>query len=149
MSNTPRPRNALEALDAHLTLIGTDIERWLTLFADDATVEFPYAPGTGLPPRLAGKEAIRAYFSRAPDVFLDLTFRDIRRYATTDPNIAIAEAHGSATIATTSRPYEQDYVFIVEFRDGAIIRYREYWNINAANDSFGGLKNVTSAMETR
>ncbi|MCY1017727.1 nuclear transport factor 2 family protein [Pyxidicoccus sp. MSG2] len=146
MSNDSRPRNALEALDAHLHLITRDIERWLTLFAEDAVVEFPYATGAKVPARLVGKAAIRDYFSRTPDVFKDLRFRDVRRYATTDPDLAIGEAHGSATIATTSLPYEQDYVFFVHLRDGAIIRYREYWNVAAANESFGGLSQVASAM---
>ncbi|NPC82468.1 SnoaL-like domain-containing protein, partial [Pyxidicoccus fallax] len=96
--------------------------------------------------RLVGKQAIREYFAHAPEVFKNLTFRDIQRYPTQDPNVAIGEAHGSATIATTGKPYEQDYVFLVEFRDGAIVRYREYWNPNAARDSFDGLDNVAGAM---
>jgi ketosteroid isomerase-like protein len=146
MSNVTKPQNALEALDAHIDLITRDIDGWLTLFAEDAVVEFPYAAGVNLPGKLVGKAAIREYFSHAPEVFKDLRFRDVRRYATQDPEIAIGEAHGSATIATTSRPYEQDYVFFVHFRDGAIIRYREYWNPNAANDSFDGKANVASAM---
>ena len=149
MSNVSRPRSALEVLDAHLTLIGSDIERWLTLFAEDAIVEFPYAAGMGLSPRLVGKEAIRSYFSRTPEVFKHLTFRDVRRYGTQDPDVAIGEAHGSATIATTSRPYEQDYVFVLHCREGRILRYREYWNPNAATESFGSLTNVVSAMEAR
>lgn len=146
MSHDPKPRNAQEALDAHLALIGTDIERWLTLFADDATVEFPYARGTSLPPRLVGREAIRAYFSHAPEVFKDLTFSNVRRYPTSDPDIAIGEAHGTATIATTSKPYAQDYVFFVHVRDGRIVRYREYWNPLAAFESFGGTAQVAQDM---
>ncbi|MFP2905307.1 nuclear transport factor 2 family protein [Pyxidicoccus sp. 3LFB2] len=149
MSNITRPRSALELLDAHLTLIASDIPRWLTLFADDAIVEFPYAAGTGLPSRLVGKEAIRNYFSGTPGVFKNLTFRDIRKHGTQDPDVAIGEAHGSATIATTSRPYEQDYVFVLQCREGRILRYREYWNPNAATESFGSLENVVSAMEAR
>jgi ketosteroid isomerase-like protein len=146
MSYDPKPRNALEALDAHLALIGTDIERWLTLFADDATVEFPYAVGTSLPGRLVGKEAIRAYFSRTPEVFRNLTFSNVRRYATSDSDVAIGEAHGSATIAPTSKPYEQDYVFFVHCRDGHIVRYREYWSPLPAFESFGGLAHVASSL---
>lgn len=149
MSHDTKPRNALEVLDAHLALIGTDIERWLTLFADDATVEFPYAAGTNLPARFVGKEAIRAYFSRAPEVFLNLTFSNVRRYATSDSDVAIAEVHGTATIATTSKPYAQDYIFFVHCRDGRILRYREYWNPLPVFESFGGLAQVASAMEAR
>jgi ketosteroid isomerase-like protein len=147
MSHDKKPGNALEALDAHLALIGTDIERWLTLFADDATVEFPYAAGMSLPARFVGKEAIQAYFSRTPDVFRNLTFSNVRRYATSDPDVAIGEAHGSATIATTSKAYEQDYVFFVHCRDGRILRYREYWNPLPVFESFGGMAQVASNLE--
>ncbi|QSQ22409.1 nuclear transport factor 2 family protein [Pyxidicoccus parkwayensis] len=146
MSHDSKPRNAQEALDAHLALIGTDIDRWLTLFADDATVEFPYATGTGLPPRLVGKEAIRDYFSRTPEVFKGLTFSNVRRYSTSDADLAISEAHGTATIATTSKPYAQDYVFFVHVRDGRIVRYREYWNPLAASESFGGTAHVAPSL---
>jgi hypothetical protein len=146
MTHPHRTTTALEALDAHLALVARELEPWLALFADDAVVEFPYAAGTGLPARLQGKDAIRDYFARAPEVFQNFAFRDVRRYATGNPDVAIAEAHGSATIATTSRPYEQDYVLFVECRDGAIVRYREYWNPLAAQASFGGLDHVSSAM---
>jgi hypothetical protein len=146
MAHHPRPTNALEALDAHLALVARDLEPWLALFADDAVIEFPYAVGTGLPGRFEGKDAIRDYYARASEVFQGFAFRDVRRYATLDPNVAIAEAHGSATIATTSRPYEQDYVFIVECRDGLIVRYREYWNAVAVQGSFGGLDHASDAL---
>jgi uncharacterized protein len=42
MANQTSPRHAASLLDAHLSLIGTDIERWFELFAEDAVVEFPY-----------------------------------------------------------------------------------------------------------
>ena len=103
MARAARPTNALQALDAHLALVTRDLETWLALFADDAVVEFPYAASVGLPGRLEGKDAIRGYFGHASEVFLDLVFRDVRRHATLDPDIAIAEAHGSATIATSRR----------------------------------------------
>ena len=146
MAHHPRPTSALEALDAHLALVARDLEPWLALFADDAVVEFPYARGTSLPARLQGKDAIRAYFAHAPEVFLNFAFPEVRRYATSNPDVAIAEAHGTATIATTSRPYEQDYVLFVECKDGLIVRYREYWNPLAAQGSFGGIDQVSSAM---
>ena len=52
--------------------------------------------------------------------------------------VAFAEGHGSARIATTGLPYEQDYVMVIEAKDGKIIRYREYWNPLPAIEAFGG-----------
>lgn len=146
MHDSERPRTAVQALEAHLALIPRDIERWLALFADDAIVEFPYAPSLGMPARLVGKPAIRAYFERTPAVFQGLRFRDVRVYAVAGGATAIAEAHGSATIATTGQAYEQDYVMVVDWADGAIVRYREYWDAIRALEAMGGRAAVLATL---
>ncbi len=129
---------AARALDAHLELIATDVPRWLELFADDAVVEFPYAEGLGRAGRLVGKAAIAAYFTGTPGVFRELRFRDLRRFASADPEVAIAEVHGSAIIGPTGRAYEQDYVMVLRTRAGKIVAYREYWNPVTALAAFAG-----------
>ncbi|WAS96449.1 nuclear transport factor 2 family protein [Nannocystis punicea] len=128
------PMRAAAALAAHLEWIARDIERWLELFADDAIVEFPYAARLGLPPRLLGKPAIAAYFRRTPAVFRDLRFSGLRSYPGADPDVIVAEVHGSATLFPRGTAYEQDYVMVLECKDGQIARYREYWDPNAASD---------------
>jgi hypothetical protein len=133
-------------LDAHLELIRTDLERWLELFTDDAVVEFPYAAGLELPQRLEGREAIRRYFADTPKHFQGLVFTNVQRYRTTDPDVALAEAHGSATIAVTGSGYEQDYVMLVKTRDGRISLYREYWNPIPGLRAFGGEQNLRRAV---
>lgn len=140
------PRDAASLLDAHLELIRTDIERWLELFTDDAVVEFPYAAGLELPQRLEGREAIRRYFADTPKHFQGLVFTNVRRYRTTDPDVALAEAHGSATIAVTGSGYEQDYIMLVKTRDGRISLYREYWNPIPGLRAFGGEQNLRRAV---
>jgi hypothetical protein len=140
------PRDAASLLDAHLELIRTDIERWLELFTDDAVVEFPYAAGLALPERLEGREAIRRYFADTPKHFQGLVFTHVRRYRTTEPDVALAEAHGSATIAATGSAYEQDYFMVVKARDGRISLYREYWNPIPGLKAFGGEQNLRQAV---
>jgi ketosteroid isomerase-like protein len=54
-----------------------------------------------------------------------------------DPDVAVVEAHGSATIATTGRRYDQDYVVFVRTRDGMVVSYREYWNPLPGLEAFG------------
>ena len=142
---SPVHRDAAQALDEHLEHIGHDMQRWIELFADDAVVEFPYAP-PGLPGRFEGKEAIDHYFRATPEKFLGLSFRDVRRYPTTDPDVALAEAHGSATIASTGKRYEQDYVMVLRTRHGRIVLYREYWNIAAVLEAFGGTEALGRAV---
>jgi hypothetical protein len=146
MTSPSSSRNAGVLLDAHLELIGTDIERWLALFTDDAVVEFPYAAGLGLPERLEGREAIRRYFGETPKHFRGLVFTKFQRYLTTDPEVALAEAHGSATIAATGRQYEQDYFMVLQAREGRIALYREYWNPIPGLQAFGGAQNLKLAV---
>lgn len=134
----PHATPAVTALRAHLEWIARDIERWLALFADDAVVEFPYAPSLGQARALVGKRAIADYFRRTPAVFRGLSFRDLRVHATTSPDVAVAEVHGSATLAPGGQAYEQDYVLIVEQRGGEIVRYREYWDPAVVLAAFGG-----------
>ncbi|WP_438018252.1 nuclear transport factor 2 family protein [Sorangium sp. So ce315] len=131
------PLDAAQALDALLALVGRDPERWLDLFADDAIVEFPYAPALGAPALIEGKAAIRGHFEGILERFRDLSFRDVRRYLTTDPDVALAELHGSAVILPAGRRYEQDYVLLIATRNGKVVRYREYWNPAAALEAFG------------
>ncbi|MDC0743034.1 nuclear transport factor 2 family protein [Polyangium mundeleinium] len=138
-------RNAAQALDEHLALISKDIQRWIELFADDAVVEFPYAP-PGLPARLEGKAAIDAYFRPTPQTFAGLTFSDVRRYVTTDPDVALAEVHGTAQIPATGKRYEQDYIMVLRTRAGKIVHYREYWNVGRALEAFGDTDAVRNAV---
>lgn len=147
LASTASPASPEALLREHLATITHDHPRWLALFADDAVVEFPYAPSVGRPARLEGKTALDAYFGGAGGVFVGLTFRDVVVHvaaasaastAATSSGIAIAEAHGTATIAPTGKIYEQDYVMVLEARDGKIVRYREYWNPMSAIEAFGG-----------
>ncbi|KYG07453.1 phenazine biosynthesis protein [Sorangium cellulosum] len=135
----PRPLDAAQALDALLDLVVRDIEGWLALFADDAIVEFPYATALGVPGRFEGKAAIRRHFQGTIERFRDLSLRDVRRYPTTDPDVALAEVHGSAIILPGGKRYEQDYVMVVATRDGKVVRYREYWNPAPVAEAFGEL----------
>nr|WP_242589682.1 nuclear transport factor 2 family protein [Corallococcus macrosporus] len=119
-------------MDAHLALIATYVERWLALFADDAVVEFPYAPSLGTPSRLEGIGAIRAYFAPITQHFQGLTFTNVRRYPGADGQTGWLEVHGTATLQPGNIPYAQDYVMRMQVRDGRIAHYREYWNPLAA-----------------
>lgn len=146
MHDPERPMRAAAALAAHLEWIAGDIDRWLTLFAEHAIVEFPYAASVGLPPRLIGKPAIADYFRRTPAVFRGLAFRDLRVHAGVDPDVVVAEVHGSATLAPGDGAYEQDYVMVLECRDGLVVRYREYWDGAAAVAALNKASGIRDAL---
>ena len=119
-----------EIFDAHLSLITTDLTRWLELFADGAVVEFPYATSVGFPARLEGRAALRKHFEEviAKMSFGKFTFSNVRRYPGADPGAGWFEVHGEAR-SRDGGTYAQDYVMRLETKDGRITRYVEYWNM--------------------
>lgn len=112
----------------HLALIGTHIEAWSELLAEDAVVEFPYASALGAPSRFLGKPAIYNHMKNATAQLQNWVFTDIRQYQTSIPTVLLAEFHGEAVFVATGQLYQQDYVARLETKDGKIIHYREYWN---------------------
>ena len=139
MTEASSHRTAEALLREHLALITHHHDRWLALFAEDAVVELPYAGSLGRSTRLEGKAAIDGYFRGASAAFRGLTFREVRVHVSTDADSVVAEAHGSAHIVTTGKPYEQDYVMVLTAKGGKIARYREYWNVLPAIEAFGGM----------
>jgi ketosteroid isomerase-like protein len=129
-------RGAAELMRLHLERISSDIEGWLELFADDAVVEFPYAASVGRDGRLAGKPAIAGYFRGTPGTFRGLQFRGLRLHVCADPQVAVAEVHGSARVGPRGAAYEQDYVMVLQARAGQIVAYREYWDPTPAIAAF-------------
>ena len=121
-------QNQCEVFAAHLALIGTDIQAWSNLLAEDAIVEFPYASALGAIVRLEGKSAIYNHMKNAVAQLQNWVFKDVREYQTLIPNVLFAEFHGEAVFVATGQPYQQDYVVRLETNNGKIIHYREYWN---------------------
>jgi uncharacterized protein len=143
---TKEQYTAAQAFAAHLALIVKDIQAWVNLFAEDAVIEFPYASALGSPERLKGKEAIYNYMKDVPAQMENLIFTNVREYQTSNHNILFAEVHGEATIVTTSRHYQQDYVMRLETQDGKIVHYREYWNPIPAIEAWGGSQNLRQSF---
>lgn len=133
-----------DIFDAHLALMVTNIEAWADLLAEDIIVEFPYASALGAPPRLEGKSAVYNHVKAAIARMPNLTFTNVRKYPTLNPNVLWAEIHGAAVIATTGRDYEQDYVVRMETKDGLVVYYREYWNPAAVMDAWGDTRNFSA-----
>ncbi len=133
-----------EIFDTHLATIGNNVEAWANLLAEDVIVEFPYASALGASQRLEGKEAIYNHVQAAIAQMQNLTFTNVRKYLTLNPNVLLAEVHGEAVIATTRRHYQQDYVMRMETKDGLIVHYREYWNPAPVMDAWGDTPNFSA-----
>jgi len=112
----------------HLRLTAAGrVDEWVTLFAPDAVLEFPFAP-TGVPRRVSGRDALVAHMSHFPETF-DVEFGDLVFHETVDPSLVIAEFRSTGTARPTGKPYEQTCISVVRTDDDALItHYLDYWN---------------------
>ncbi|WP_234383477.1 nuclear transport factor 2 family protein [Streptomyces dysideae] len=119
---------AQHTLAEHLRLTAAGrVDEWVTLFASDAVLEFPYAPA-GVPQRVTGRDALRAHMSNFPETF-DVEFVDLVFHETVDPSLVIAEFRSKGTALPTGKPYEQTCISVVRTDDDArITHYLDYWN---------------------
>lgn len=108
-------------------LLAGDMAEFVALFADDAVMEFPFAP-PDRPSRLSGRAAVREYLSGYPDLVDVREIKDLVLHQTTDPGVIVAEFAAAGVVVATGRQYELRYVAVLTVRDGLITRYRDYWN---------------------
>ncbi|MFB7656844.1 MULTISPECIES: nuclear transport factor 2 family protein [unclassified Streptomyces] len=108
-------------------MLDKDIDAWVALWAEDAVMEFPFAP-EGWPRRLEGREAVAAYMRHYPD-HIDLhDFPELRIHETTDPATVVVEMRAVGRLVRTGAPYDMTYIAVVTVEDGRFTAYRDYWN---------------------
>ncbi|MFT4113923.1 nuclear transport factor 2 family protein [Silvibacterium sp.] len=108
----------------------------LELVADDAVMEFPFAP-EGRPQRLNGKREIAPYLDELKKVIRLDEVRLVAMHKTVDPETVILQAEGKGQAIQTGRPFHPRYIVVLTFRDGRIIRWQDYWNPLAFLTSMG------------
>lgn len=114
-------------------------QAWQDGLAEDVVMMFPYAGSIGLPPRVEGKEAAIGLFQGVADA-LGLSFTDVTVQALADPEWVVVEQRGKG--AFKGNPYNQQYVIFVQFRDGKLRHYREYFDCKVVTDCFGSVENL-------
>lgn len=112
-------------------------QSWQDGLAEDVVMEFPYGPSIGLPERIEGKEAAVPLFIGVGEK-LGLKFVDVRPQAMADPEWVLVEMGGKGS--HSGRPYDQRYVVKLQFRDGKLRHYKEYFNCQAVADCFGSVE---------
>ena len=81
----------------------------------------PYAP-PGFPTRLEGIDALRRQYDGLPDAYCSMRFPVTRTVV--DGNTVIVEYRSEIELANGGR-YDNDYIGVVETRDGRIVRFVE------------------------
>jgi ketosteroid isomerase-like protein len=118
-------------------LLDKDMAGFVALFADDAVMEFPFAP-PGQPTRVTGRAALEGYLLHYPEL-LDVREVTISAlHVTEDPEVVVAEIDAAGFVVATGRPYELRYIAVVTVRNGLIAYYRDYWNPLVAQELLGG-----------
>ncbi|MFI5717406.1 nuclear transport factor 2 family protein [Nocardia sp. NPDC051750] len=108
-------------------LAAMDLDGYVDLFAEDAVIEFPFAP-PGRPARLDDPSSVRDYVMAIGAAVRIESFPSLVVHHLTDPNTIVAEVALHGTVVGTGAPYDVRYVWILEQRDGRIVRFRDYWN---------------------
>jgi len=107
------------------------------LFADDAVMEFPYAPIGGTA-SVAGRAELVTYFYRVAAVLAIDRISNVTVHLTRESDVAIVEYRGDGRVLRSGRPYVQRYISVITARGGRIARWIDYWNPMAAADAFDG-----------
>jgi ketosteroid isomerase-like protein len=100
------------------------------LWAEDALVEFPYAP-EGRPQRFAGRAEFLA-FAAAAQVDQPVRFEHFRILAlrdSPDPQVLIVEYQLTGTATASGRRSSAVFVLKLRVRDGLITHWREYQDL--------------------
>lgn len=99
-----------------------DIDGWLDLFAEDAVVEYPFAP-PGRPSRVEGRAGLADHVRARAARIESPTVERLQIYMTDDPAVIVAEM---VIRGTPSRP--RPAIAVVTVHDGLITSYRDYYN---------------------
>jgi len=126
---------ASDLLQRHFETLVDDNARWQTLIADDILWELAYAPAIGHPAKLSGRDEVLhhvGWFLRAVENF---RFIDLKVYAFTDAQAAVAQVKAEAFIKPTRRIYRQEYVVFLRASSDKIAYLREYFDPTRAAKS--------------
>jgi ketosteroid isomerase-like protein len=119
---------ASDLLQQHIQTLVEDNAQWRTLIADDILWELAYAPAIGLPARLSGREEVVRHATWFLSAVENFRFFDLKVYALTDPEGAVAEVKAEGLVKHTGRIYRQDYVVFLRAAGGKIAFLREYFD---------------------
>lgn len=141
MSGTPEEvfRRGLELL------LVKDMDGFADLWAENGTMEFPFA-AVGSPKRLDGKEEVRRYLAGFPQMVDYREFPSVKVHRTQNPEVIVVEFGAGGRIVSTGKPFEMRYVAVITAREGRIVSYRDYWSPIMAAAALGELPALASAL---
>ena len=105
-----------------------DTERFVSLFAPDGYVEWPYRPA-GLPGRVQGRHQLHEFLTGQANGLVRFDeYRNRVIHESTDPEVVIVEYEAHGTVIPTGAPLHQTIIAVLRIRDGLVVSYRDYLN---------------------
>ena len=122
--------------------------------ADDVVIEFPYGPSINMPDRFVNKQAFRVYWLELVRTLPGLTMRDMVFYSVDDDPTTVFSEYEADIPTPAGHSYVQVHVNKMQFRDGLLVRMREFQDPQRILDARAGLYDVdpdtgTTPMEDR
>jgi ketosteroid isomerase-like protein len=115
-------------LKAHFHEMQADLSAWCALYADDAVMEYPYGAYAGVSSPLKGIDAISKSVKGFLDDVRDFQVEVSKVYRVEGEDAVFAEFTAKATVISTGRPYNQNYILYLRAEDGKIVLLREYFD---------------------
>ena len=137
-NKTEELRNqTLKKAQSYLELLqAQDWDKWIKLWADDAILEFPFAP-KNRPSTYRGKKDILTYMSSTTRSIVVDSVAGLKISPMLDPNNIVVELTINGHLKSNGAAYNQQYVTFFEFESGKIKQYREYWNPIVSIEAYG------------
>jgi ketosteroid isomerase-like protein len=121
---TPREDNLAAVRRYFEGVAAANAEQMLAPWTDDLVYEERFSDP---PRRIEGKEATRAYFSKAGAVYR-MTIEITAVHECVDPDKLVLEYNSHGEVLATGGIYENSYIGVYRFRDGQIWQVREFHN---------------------
>lgn len=102
-------------------------EEWLDLFDEYVIFEFPYALSVDAN-RVEGKQALKEHMRYFDTIIAMKSMSEPLIHQTLQPHVFIAQFRGRGQLLQSGQVYDQNYISVIEVKDGRIIRYEDYWN---------------------
>jgi ketosteroid isomerase-like protein len=130
-------KQTLEKAQLYLELLkAQDWDKWIDLWADDAILEFPFAPDNR-PSVYRGKQDILTYMSSTTKSIVVDSVAGLKISPMLDPDNLVIELAINGHLISNGAIYNQRYVTFFEFESGKIKHYREYWNPVVSIEAYG------------
>lgn len=138
MDESERRSANLERLREYFDLIATgDVDALAEHWHEDLVFEAPFS-FTGVPSRTDGKQAVHERLSTSYGL-VSMAFQITEIYELTDPDRFLVEYHSNGHMLASGEKYTNSYITLVEFRDGLMTRFREFYDSQRCARAFGPL----------